>query len=95
MQFKEETESAFRNFNSLKEENEKLKNQLNMANKQLKVTVGMLRNVKPYFGGTWIRQPHRIYALPSSANIIVKRNINKQGKKVKKERFGKLQIKII
>ena len=49
VQFKEETESAFRNFNSLKEENEKLRNQLNMANKQLKVTVGMLRIVKPYF----------------------------------------------
>lgn len=48
MQFKEETESAFRNFNSLKDENEKLRNQLNMANKQLKVTVGMFRTVKLY-----------------------------------------------
>ena len=81
MQFKEETESAFRNFNSLKEENEKLRNQLNMANKQLKVTVGMLRNVTPYFGGTWIRQPHRINALPFSAYIIIKRHVHKQGKK--------------
>ena len=40
MQFKDQSEDAFNNLSNLRDENEKLKKQLNMANKQLKVTVG-------------------------------------------------------
>jgi len=39
MQFKDQSEDAFNNLSNLRDENEKLKKQLNMANKQLKVTV--------------------------------------------------------
>ena len=46
MQFKDQSEDAFNNLSNLRDENEKLKKQLNMANKQLKVTVGKVYNKK-------------------------------------------------